>query len=313
MNILITGGTGFIGSHLCHYLKDSKRETAQQETIGHNIWVLSRDPQKVKSICGENITGVATLKDLDEQNIAIDAVINLVGAPIADERWTTERKNELLNSRIASTQRLVEWIKQRSQPVKVLISGSAIGYYGECGNTLVGEDFQDIHEDFASKLCRQWEEAAYQAQSPQTRVVCLRTAIVLSSKGGMLGKIWPIFKLGLGGKLGNGKQWFSWIHLTDVMRVIDFLMTTPEACGSFNMSAPDPVTNEEFTKALGKALSRPTFFAVPQFALSLRLGEELANFILASLRANPKKLTALGFQFKYPDIESALNDICKNS
>lgn len=296
MKIFITGGTGLVGSHLIPLLLQKK----------HTVTALSRNIEKAQSILGNNVEfcdSLEKLTSLDEY----DAVINLAGEPIAGKRWTELQKQKLCQSRWEITKKLTQLIKAGTNPPQVFISGSAIGYYGNKGDITVTEDTEP-HEEFTHKLCTTWEAFAMQAESSKTRVCLLRTGIVLSSKGGMLAKVLPIFKLGLGGTMGNGKQYISWIHIEDMAGIISFLLTTPQINGAINMTSPTPVTNKEFSKTLAKVLKRPCIFKVPSTVISLFMGEA-STLLLDGQRAIPEKLELNKYQFRYKDIQSALIDI----
>lgn len=296
MHILLTGGTGLIGRSLCRYW------LAQ----GHDVVVYSRQPEQVPRLCGGSVRGIGKLADYGEQ--PLDAVVNLAGAPIADRPWTGKRKALLLASRVALTAQLVSWLGTRANKPQVLLSGSAVGWYGDGGEHLLSEDSPALGADFAAQLCAAWEFEAQQAQALGIRVVLLRTGLVLARDGGFLARLLLPFKFGLGGRLGNGRQWMPWIHLADQVALIDFLLRQSDASGAFNACAPQPVRNSEFTQALGRVLHRPTLLPVPAFLLRGLLGE-LAGLLLGGQRALPSRLTAAGFVFQFNDVDSALNDL----
>lgn len=296
MKIFITGGTGLVGSHLIPILLQE----------GHAVTVLSRNVEKAEAILGNQVKfcdSLEKLTSLDEY----DVIINLAGEPIAGKRWTELQKQRLCQSRWQITQKLSQLIKAGENPPQIFISGSAIGYYGNKEDTIITEDTEP-HEEFTHKLCEKWEAYAMEAESEKTRVCLLRTGIVLSSKGGMLSKILPIFKLGLGGTMGSGKQYISWIHLEDMTGIINFLLTEPKIRGAINMTSPSPVTNKEFSKTLAEVLERPCIFKVPAAIISLFMGEA-ATLILDGQRAVPQKLELNKYQFRYTDIHKALANI----
>lgn len=299
MNILITGGTGLIGRALICQLALDK----------HNITVLSRSPQKVYSHFCNEMTCWTHLDDKENLN-QFDAVINLAGEPIADKRWTPEQKQTLVNSRCKLTQKLVDLIKASDSPPSVLISGSAVGFYGDQGENNVTEETPP-KDEFTHQLCAKWENIALDAQTPLTRVCLLRTGIVLSTKRGALPKMSPPFKLGLGGKLGNGKQYMPWIHIDDMVNAIVFLLNNNNTQGAFNLTAPHPVQNKAFTTTLAHVLKRPAFMTVPATILKLMMGES-ASLVLGGQQAFPKKLLDAGFSFRYPQLEGALEDIIRH-
>lgn len=299
MKILVTGGTGFIGSALINALKE------------HDITVLSRNPAKASQNLGSRINAVASLDQFDNLD-DFNAVINLAGEPIINKRWSPQQKKKICHSRWGLTEQLVEKIQAGSQPPHTFISGSAVGIYGDQLDTVIDESFaisdQVNHDDFAHHVCQRWEEIASEASSAQTRVCLLRTGIVLGKHGGALAKMLPPYQLGLGGPIGNGSQYTPWIHLQDMVDAIVFLLQTPSASGAFNLTAPEPVTNKEFSQSLAKALHRPHFLFTPAFVLKVVLGEA-CSLLLEGQRAVPQKLEALGFDFSYRDIDSALKAI----
>ncbi|NDL65308.1 TIGR01777 family oxidoreductase [Acerihabitans arboris] len=299
MKILITGGTGLIGRHLI----------ARLLTLSHQITVLTRDPQRAQQKLGTHVTTLTTL-DACANLDAFDAVFNLAGEPIADKRWTDEQKERLCRSRWDVTERLSKLIREGDNPPRVLISGSATGYYGNQDQILVTEDEPPVPE-FTHTLCQRWEELALSAQSPRTRVCLSRTGVVLAADGGMLGKLLPLFKLGLGGPVGNGRQFLSWIHIDDMVDALIFLLNTDGLRGPFNLVAPYPVHNEQFAATLGEALRRPALMRAPAAAVKLMMGEG-ATLMLGGQRAVPKRLEEAGFSFHYMELKEALADIVKD-
>ncbi|CAD5107857.1 TIGR01777 family oxidoreductase [Zestomonas carbonaria] len=296
MHILLTGGTGLIGRGLCrHWLAQ-----------GHRLTVWSRRPQQVASLCGAAVRGIGRLEELGDE--PLDAVVNLAGAPIADRPWTHKRKSTLWASRITLTEQLVAWLGSRGQRPAVLISGSAVGWYGDGGERELKEDMPPVSEDFASQLCVAWEESAQRAGELGIRVVLLRTGLVLARDGGFLKRLLPPFRLGLGGPIGNGRQWMPWIHLDDEIAAIDFLLRHEEAEGPYNACAPQPVRNKAFARELGRALHRPALLPVPALVLKVALGE-LSGLLLGGQRAVPSRLEAAGFIFHYSDLDRALASI----
>ncbi|MDR6713587.1 uncharacterized protein (TIGR01777 family) [Pseudomonas hunanensis] len=297
MHILLTGGTGLIGQHLCQFWIGQ----------GHRLTVWSRRAEQVPRLCGASVRGIARLEDLDPGE-TLDAVVNLAGAPIADRPWTGARRNLLWASRIALTEQLLAWLEQRQQRPEVLISGSAVGWYGDGGERELSEASPPVKADFASQLCIAWEETAQRAQALGIRVVLLRTGLVLASDGGFLARLRLPFKLGLGGPLGNGRQWMPWVHIEDEVALIDFLVHHTDASGPYNACAPEPVRNREFAKCLGKTLHRPALLPVPALLLRAGLGE-LSVLLLGGQRARPVRLLAAGFTFRFNDLQSALDDL----
>jgi len=296
MRILLTGGTGLIGRALC-------RKWMGQ---GHDVVVWSREPKRVAALCSGAL-GFAQLKDIPT-DVPFDAVVNLAGAPIADRRWTASRRAILTKSRIDLTRTLVDWLATLPQRPRVLISGSAVGWYGNGQDAVLDEDSAAQIPDFGSDLCAAWEREALRAKPLGVRVVLLRTAAVLSAEGGMLARLRLPFSLGLGVRLGNGQQWMPWIHMADEVGLIDYLMNNEKCEGPVNACAPQLIRNAEFTAALGGALHRPAVLPVPAFALKLGLGE-MSNLLLAGQRLQPQRALAWGYRYQYADIGSALNTV----
>ncbi|WP_088329010.1 TIGR01777 family oxidoreductase [Lacimicrobium sp. SS2-24] len=296
MRILMTGGTGLIGSRLLSRFPES-----------HKITVLTRNLAEAQMALGRRATWLSSLKSLSNLD-EFDAVINLAGEPIADKRWTTNQKEKICHSRWDITQKLVDLCQAGTQPPKVFISGSAIGYYGRQGDEIISEYHQHCHDEFSHRLCKKWEETALQAESDMTRVCLLRTGIVLSRRGGALVKMLPPFKLGLGGPMGNGKQYMSWIHISDMVAAIEFLLEQPDCQGAYNLTAPNPVTNAEFSKTLASALHRPCLFPMPAFVAKLLFGE-MSDLLLYGQRVLPKRLQEAGFSFQHQHLNEALQSL----
>ncbi|MDT8371639.1 MAG: TIGR01777 family oxidoreductase [Gammaproteobacteria bacterium] len=295
---LITGGTGLIGSALCRILAAENNQ----------ITVLSRNPSSVEQKCGDDIKAIQCLNDIDDDT-NIDVVINLAGEPIADKLWTKKRKTLLEQSRIDTTRCLVDWLISRQQKPECLISGSAVGWYGDGGDRLINEQSQ-FHQEYTHSLCEAWEQQAIRAGQNGIRVCIVRTGLVLAPNGGFLQKMLLPFRMGLGGRLGNGQQYMPWIHIDDMVSLLTFLVENEQLKGVFNACSPSPVTNSEFTKTLAALLNRPAFFHVPASFLRLLLGE-MARLLLTGQRAIPAKLEANRFKFNYTDLESALSNILK--
>ncbi|NMY38384.1 MULTISPECIES: TIGR01777 family oxidoreductase [Pseudomonas] len=296
MHILLTGGTGLIGRQLCrHWLAQ-----------GHRLTVWSRRPAQVSECCGADVRGIARLEELGQE--PVDAVINLAGAPIADRPWTRKRKMLLWSSRITLTETLLAWLESREQKPSVLVSGSAVGWYGDGGERELTEDCAPVTEDFASHLCIAWEETAQRAQALGIRVVLVRTGLVLSAEGGFLSRLLLPFKLALGGPIGTGRQWMPWIHILDQIALIDFLVHENAATGPYNACAPHPVRNAEFAKTLGSVLHRPAVMPLPAFVLRVLLGE-MSQLLLGGQRATPARLLEAGFTFQFTDLRAALDDV----
>lgn len=293
MNILITGGTGFIGTPLGRELRNS----------GHTVVVTTRH----QSDSREKLTWNPPALIPSEVISGFDAVINLAGEPVAPGRWTKKRKELIMSSRIQTTRSLVESIKKAASKPKVLISASAIGYYGAHGDEYVTEDTPPA-SDFLAKVCKAWEAEAMKAQELGIRVVLIRIGGVLESDGGALPKMMTPFKFFLGGPIGSGKQWFSWIHRDDVVSIIKYALESESVSGPVNAVSPNPVTNKEFSSALGKALHKPSWLAVPAFVIKLTLGE-LGGMLLTGQRVMPEKILRSGYKFKYSNLEDALKAI----
>ncbi|QXP82709.1 TIGR01777 family oxidoreductase [Methylococcus sp. Mc7] len=294
MQILVTGGTGFIGKSLCRHLLER----------GHRLAVLSRQaPDAVRRLCGEAVTPVASIDSLSPQ-AGFDAVVNLAGEPIADKRWTEARKRLLWESRVGLTSELVDYIARAETKPQVLVNGSAVGYYGNRGDTLLDEESAG-GDGFSHRLCAAWEEAASQAAGHGARVCVLRTGLVIGRHGGFLQRMLPLFGLGLGGRIGDGRQWMSWIHIDDHVAVTEYLIGNTRLEGAFNATAPNPVTNREFTECLASLLNRPAPLPVPAFTLRLALGE-MAELLLGGQRVIPKRLQQEPFRFRYEHLEDAL-------
>ncbi|QRG80456.1 TIGR01777 family oxidoreductase [Citrobacter sp. R56] len=295
MEIVVTGGTGLIGRHLIPRLLES----------GHQVTVVTRNPEKARQILDSRVILWKGLEDKKNLN-HVDAVINLAGEPIADKRWTEQQKERLCQSRWSITQKLADLINASDTPPAVLISGSAAGYYGDLGEVVVTEE-EPPHNEFTHKLCARWEQIASSAQSEKTRVCLLRTGVVLAPKGGILAKMVPSFRIGMGGPIGTGRQYLAWIHIDDMVNGILWLLNH-DLQGPFNMVSPYPVRNEQFAHALGHALNRPAIVRIPATAIRLLMGES-SVLVLGGQRALPKRLEASGFAFRWYDLEEALADV----
>lgn len=297
MHVLITGGTGLIGSAL------GKQLTSE----GHQVTVLSRSPEKVSQICGTGVRGVGELSALESERV--DAIVNLAGAPIADRPWTSKRKQVLWDSRVTLTEELVAWLGQRAVKPEVLVSGSAVGWYGDSGATPVTEK-SSPNPEYTHTLCDAWESAAKRAGSHGIRVCLLRTGLVLAPGGGFLQRMLPPFKFGLGGPIGSGKQYMPWVHRSDMVGIIMLLLSNPDCKGPFNANAPRPVTNHEFVKTLGSTLGRPAVIPLPAPVLKLALGE-MSRLLLTGQNAVPQKAQEAGYTFRFTHLEAALADVIK--
>ena len=293
MNILVSGGTGLIGSALIPEL----------EAGGHGVKRLTR---KLRS--GEDIRWDPDAGTVEGDLAEFDAVVHLGGESIAEGRWTPEKQRRIMESRQKGTRLLAEKVAGLPEPPSVMVSASAIGYYGDRGNELLTEE-SEPGTMFLSEVCREWEAAAEPAREAGVRVVHPRFGIVLSTEGGALGTTLPIFKLGGGGKIGSGRQYWSWVSLGDVVGAVVHAINTDALSGPMNVVAPDPPTNAEYTKVLGHVLGRPTFFAVPAPAARVALGGMADNLLLASARVEPAKLEETGYAYRHPDLEGALRHL----
>ena len=296
MKILVSGSSGLIGSAL----------VTQLTGAGHYVVRLVRSaPNRERGdVLWDPVSGKIERSKLE----GMDAVVHLAGENIARRRWTTARKTLLVNSRVQATEFLAQTMAGLKSRPKVFVSASAIGYYGHRPTQIMKEEMS-AGTTFLSEICQEWERATQILHTAGIRVVIARFGIVLSRRGGALAKMRLPFMLGLGGTLGNGRQYMSWIAVDDAVRAILHALETESISGPVNVVAPNPVTNREFTKALGRALSRPTLFPVPGFVLRLLLGGIADAALLASCRADPEKLTSSGFKFEYPDLDAALHTI----
>jgi uncharacterized protein len=295
MKLLISGSHGLVGKALLRSL----------EAKDHEIFRLVRHPPT---------NDLEVEWSPDRYSIALarlegfDACIHLAGESIASGRWNEEKKRKIRESRVKGTKLLSDALANLKRPPKTLISASAIGYYGNRGEEILDEG-SAAGNDFLAGVCVEWENATSHARDQGIRVVNTRFGIILDSEGGALAKMLTPFRMGVGGRIGSGKQWMSWIALKDVIAGIEFALSNETLKGPVNFVAPNPVRNAEFTKALGKALSRPTIFPIPAFGVRLAFGEMGDALLLSSQRVKPKRLTEAGYQFKYPSLETALRHI----
>jgi len=300
MRTLITGGTGLIGRALARSLiKD-----------GHEVIVLSRNPERARDLPagtrverwdGRTIEGWGHFAD------GADAIVNLAGENLAAGRWTAERKRRIRESRLNAGEAVVQAVRAAEHRPRVVIQSSAVGYYGPRGNEEVTEETPPGH-DFLSEICVAWEASTTPVEGMGVRRVIIRTGVVLSTAGGALPRMLLPFKLFVGGPLGSGRQWFPWIHIADEVATIRFLIENEAASGPFNLTAPNPVTNAEFSRVLGRALGRPAIVPTPAIALRLLFGE-MATVLLEGQRAVPRRLLELGFSFGFPEVAAALRDL----
>jgi len=298
MKILITGATGLIGQRL------TKKLLSQS----HHVTALTRSPERAAKLLGSQVELWSSLADLSSLD-GFEAVINLAGEPIADKRWTDAQKQTLCDSRWQLTEKIAELIKASAHPPSVLISGSAVGYYGDQGQAVVTEQHSPKQE-FTWQLCSRWETLALAAKSEKTRVCLLRTGVVLSSEGGALAKMAMQFRAGVGGPLGEGQQYMPWIHIEDMLNAILFLLHQDSLDGPFNMVAPQPVRNEQFSTLLAKVLHRPCFMRVPATVVRLLMGES-AVLVLGGQQAIPQRLIDAGYKFRYDQLQPALENVLK--
>jgi uncharacterized protein len=303
MRVIIPGGTGLIGSHLAKSLAGS----------GHEVILLSRQPEKysrtlpkeiqIEKWDGRSAAGWSNLAD------GADVIINLAGENLAAGRWTEQRKKRILESRVNAGQAVVQAVEQAVQKPHLVIQSSAIGYYGNRPEDPADENTPP-GDDFLARVCQAWEESTQAVESFGVRRVIIRTGVILSTEGGPLPRMLLPMRLFVGGPLGNGKQWLSWIHLDDEIRAIQFLMDHPSALGPYNLNAPQPVRNRELMKILGKVIRRPSFIPAPGFAIRLLFGE-MATIVLDGTKVIPEKVQQLGFSFTFNDVESALRNLLK--
>jgi hypothetical protein len=298
MKIIVTGATGLIGRHLCLSLKSE----------GHAVTALSRAPEKARSLEATEVlkwdlmSGPLSSEVLNQA----EAIVHLAGEPVADKRWTDEQKKRIRDSRVISTRNIVAGIRAASLRPSVFVSASAVGYYGERGDETLDEA-SAAGRGFLSQVCQEWEREAAAANELEVRTAIVRIGVVLSPEGGALKKMLTPFKLFAGGPLANGRQWFPWIHIADVTGILRHAIFN-SISGPVNAVAPEAVTNAEFSRALGRALHRPSFMPTPEFALRMVFGER-ADVLLMSNRVVPKVATDTGYSFQFPDLNRALEDL----
>lgn len=293
MHCLITGGTGLIGRLFC----------AKWLARGHSLTVLSRSPDRVRTLCGEAARGV---RDLQQVEGPVDVVVNLAGETIA-KRWSSARKQEIRRSRLETTAQLVPWILSQPLPPEYVLSGSAVGYYGNRDGDLLKES-SGPGGGFAAELCKDWESTTLPLQQAGICVGSMRTAIVLSNRGGALKQMSPAFRLGLGGPMSSGEHWMSWIHEEDIVGLMLFAIDR-HLCEPFNACAPEPVTNNSFSRLLAKTVHRPCLMRTPAWVLRIIFGEMADDLLLASQRMEPRVALDSGYSFQYPTLEKALTEL----
>ncbi len=295
-SILISGASGLIGSALVPHLR---RQGSRVITL------VRREARSDEELHWDPAAGHIPAGAVE----GIDVVVNLSGAGIGEERWSEKRKRVILDSRVDTTGLLASAVSTSSQPPSSFLSVSPIGIYGQNRGDELLDESAGAGDDFLARVAVQWEKAAEPAATTETRVVLFRTGLVLAGRGGLLGPLLPLFKAGLGGKLGSGDQWMSWISLDDEVAAIAHLMDS-SLSGPVNLVAPHPVTNKEFTAVLAEVVGRPALFTIPRFALGIRLGREMADgTALASQRVLADRLTSDGFEFQYPELEPALRHV----
>lgn len=304
MKVVVTGATGFVGQRLVERLQEE----------GHQVLTLVRSPDKAAKLFPSQkfpnveIQGYEPQSSGDWQTALSgwDGVVNLAGEPLVGDRWTTSRKQEIINSRAVGTQKLVEAIAAVDEKPSVLVNASAIGFYGT-SETATFDESSNPGDDFLAEVCQSWEKSAQSATDAGTRLVIFRIGIVLGD-GGALAKMLPPFQMFAGGPIGSGKQWFSWVHLDDLVNFILTALTDSSKSGVYNATAPNPVRMNGLCESLGKVLNRPSWLPVPDIALELLLGEA-AQLVLEGQNVRPEKTQADGFQYKYETIDSALKQI----
>lgn len=300
MRVIITGGSGLIGRALARDLGGA----------GHDVVILSRDPGKVGTLPpgvraarwdGRTAQGWVSLLDAD------GAIVHLAGESVAQGRWTAQKKRRIRDSRVVSGAAVMDAVREAPVKPRVLVQASAVGYYGGRGDEVIPEDTPP-GRDFLAEVCQEWEASTAEAEGLGVRRAVARTGIVLAREGGALPLMSLPFKLMVGGPIGDGRQWFPWIHLDDEVGALRFLLEREEARGAFNLSAPHPVTNRELTQTLARVLGRPGLLPAPGFALRIALGE-MADSLLQGQRAVPSRLADLGYAFRWPDLEPALRNL----
>ncbi len=302
MRVLVTGASGFIGSAVCDALL-----ARGDETVG-----LTRDPKRARE-GNPTVTWHAWNPTAERPPASaltgVDAVVNLIGEPI-DQRWTEAAKRRIRDSRERSTKNLVDAISATDPRPKVLVSQSGVGYYGDRGEAVVDES-TGPGSTFDAQVCVAWEAAAREAEKVGVRVVVVRTGLVLDPEHGLLKQLLLPFKLGVGGPLAGGAQYMPWIHVHDEVRLLLWALDTDQASGTYNAAAPNPVTNREFSKALGRVLGRPAVVPVPKLALRVRFGDELGEVAAGGQRTVPRRALDAGFEFRHPELEPALGDLLR--
>jgi len=298
MKILVTGATGLIGRQLCKSLKGE----------GHSVIALSRAPEKAEGLAADEILKWDSMSGPppSESLSQVEAIVHLAGEPVADHKWTDEQKNRIRASRVTSTRNIIAGIRDASPRPAVLVSASAVGFYGDRGDETLDEN-SSAGRGFLSEVCQEWEREAAAATELEVRAAIVRIGVVLSPEGGALKKMLTPFKLFAGGPLASGRQWFPWIHIDDIAGILRHALFG-SVSGAINATAPECVTNAEFSRALGRALHRPAFMPTPEFALRMVFGER-ADVLLMSNRVSPKVALDTGYNFQFPNLAPALEDL----
>jgi uncharacterized protein (TIGR01777 family) len=302
MRVLVTGASGMIGSAVCDALL----------ARGDEVAGLSRDPARARGTnprVSWHAWEPASERPPEAALEDVDAVVNLIGEEI-NQRLTPEAKQRIRSSRVRATKNLVDAILAAPRPPRTLVSQSAVGYYGDHGEAIIDESVP-ADSSWVAQLVVDWEAAALEAAAGGIRVAIMRSAPVLDPAGGLLKQLLPVFKLGLGGPLAGGRQYMPWIHTFDEVGIALWALDTPEVSGQLNATSPNPVTNREFSRALGRALGRPSLIPAPRFAVSALRGSELTAQVLASIRAVPRRALDLGYEFRFPQVEPALRDLLR--
>ncbi len=294
---LVTGGSGFIGRRLCQRLINQ----------GHRVIILTRNFSSTAALFKGRVTLLTSLEELSADT-RVDVIINLAGEALASSRWNKKSKDEFIRSRVSMTSAVNRFIQAAQYKPSLLINGSAIGFYGLRGNELVNEHDKGI-TCYSHELCKQWEQEALKISQLGVRVCLLRTGIVLGRGGGPLDSLLFPFQFGLGGPIGSGDQWMSWVHIDDLINMIFFVVKNDDVSGAINGVSPNPVTNKFFSKTLGRVLRRPVIFFVPPFILRFLIGEMADELLINGQRVIPEKALKRGFQFSYPELEGALKNI----
>jgi uncharacterized protein len=298
-NVLVSGASGMIGTALLQFLSSQSAQTV--------LLTRRHSRPELREVHWDPYSALASQKSpaIPEAFGQLDAAIHLSGANVAGQPWTLEYRKKIRDSRIETTLSLGEMLISLPKPPGVLLCASAIGIYGNRGEELLTEDSAP-GSGFLADVCQEWESATREVEAAGIRVVHLRFGVVLSRTGGMLNKLLPVFRAGMGGRLGNGRQWTSWVALPDLLRAVQFCLETESMCGAVNVVAPQPVRNSEFTGTLGKVLGKPTMLPVPATALKVVFGAMANETMLASTRVLPERLLQAGFRFEFPDLETAL-------